>query len=147
MTTENKNQLTLYRFVSLRSPELSKKENQEKRFVFHLDNRTGVFFDAINNKPSRRVWAYASQYFHLQNQCKVKSILVKEFKADFKNSKGIRDITGYIYNFNEIEKYFKKNPKNLPEYEIGQCKYDKLSPTQINAIPAVHNVEYCKTNK
>lgn len=96
---------------------------------------------------SRRVWAYASQYFHLQNQCKVKSILVKEFKADFKNSKGIRDITGYIYNFNEIEKYFKKNPKNLPEYEIGQCKYDKLSPTQINAIPAVHNVEYCKTNK
>ncbi|WP_395043100.1 hypothetical protein [Flavobacterium sp.] len=51
---------------------------------------------------SRRVWAYASQYFHLQNQCKVKNVLVKEFKAEFKNSNGIRDITGYIYNFNEI---------------------------------------------
>lgn len=51
-TAENKNQLTLYRFVSLRSPELSKKENQEKRFVFHPDEKTGVFFDAIKNKPT-----------------------------------------------------------------------------------------------
>ncbi len=96
---------------------------------------------------SRRVWAYASQYFHLQNQCKVKNILVKEFKAEFKNSKGSRDITGYIYNFNEIESYFKKNPKDLPEYEIGQCKNDKLSPTQKNAIPAVYLIEPCQTNK
>ena len=47
-----KNQNTLYRFVSLRAPELSKKEDQEKRFVFHLDNTTGVFFDAVKNKPS-----------------------------------------------------------------------------------------------
>lgn len=50
-TTENKNQVTLYRFVSLRSPELSKKEDQEKRFVFHPDNSTGAFFDAVENKP------------------------------------------------------------------------------------------------
>ena len=96
---------------------------------------------------SRRVWAYASQYFHLQNKCKVKNILVKEFKAEFKNSKGSRDITGYIYNFNEIESYFKNNPKDLPEYEIGQCKNDKLSPTQKNAIPAVYLIEPCQTNK
>ena len=65
----------------------------------------------------------------------------------FKNSKGSRDITGHIYNFNEIESYFKKNPKDLPEYEIGQCKNDKLSPTQKNAIPAVYLIEPCQTNK
>ena len=47
-----KNRTTLYRFVSLRSPELSKKENQEKRFVFHPDNKTGAFFDAIKTKPA-----------------------------------------------------------------------------------------------
>ncbi|WP_462223205.1 hypothetical protein [Flavobacterium sp.] len=47
-----KNQNTLYRFVSLRAPELSKKEDQETRFVFHPDNSTGQFFDAITNKPS-----------------------------------------------------------------------------------------------
>ena len=50
MTTENKNQLTLYRFVSLRSPELTKKEHQEKRFVFHPDNESGKFFDIVNSK-------------------------------------------------------------------------------------------------
>ena len=96
---------------------------------------------------SRRVWAYASQYFHLQNQCKVKTVLVKEFKATRTNSKGVTDITGYIYNFNDIEKYFKNHPDDLPEYEIGQCKNDKLSPTQINAIPAVYLIENCQTNK
>ena len=95
----------------------------------------------------RRVWAYASQYFHLQNQCKVKAVLVKEFIATKNTSKGPVDITGYIYNFTEIEKYFKSHPKDLPDYELGQCKYDKLSPTQINAIPAVHKVEPCQTNK
>ena len=47
-----KNRTTLYRFVSLRGVELSKKENQEKRFVFHPDNITGPFFDAIKNKPA-----------------------------------------------------------------------------------------------
>lgn len=99
-------------------------------------------------KPSyRRVWAYASQYFHLQNKCKVKEVLVKEFKAIKNTSKGPVDITGYIYNFTEIEKYFKSHPKDLPDYELGECKYDKLSPTQINSIPAIHKVESCQTNK
>ncbi|MBS1571443.1 MAG: hypothetical protein JST62_03470 [Bacteroidetes bacterium] len=96
----------------------------------------------------RRVWAYASQYFHLQNQCKVKAVLVKEYKFRKPNSDGkIVDKTGYIYNFNEIEKYFKNHPKDLPDFELGQCKYDKLSPTQKNKIPAVYIIEECQTNK
>lgn len=53
-----KNQLTLYRFVSLRSPELSESENQEKRFVFYPENSSGVFFNAVQNRPSNQTrWA------------------------------------------------------------------------------------------
>lgn len=48
---EIKNKITLMRFVSLRNPELSKKEGKEKRFVFQL-NMGGDFFDAVNNKDS-----------------------------------------------------------------------------------------------
>lgn len=37
-------QQTLFRFISLRAPEIGKKEEQKKRFVFHPDNTTAVFF-------------------------------------------------------------------------------------------------------
>ena len=49
---EINNQTTLFRFVSLRSAELTKKENQNKRFIFHPDNQTGAFFNAVQNKES-----------------------------------------------------------------------------------------------
>ncbi|MFC6096700.1 hypothetical protein ACFPVY_08570 [Flavobacterium qiangtangense] len=49
MLQENKNQLTLYRFVSLRSPELLKKENQKQRFVFHPDNKSGHFYTELDS--------------------------------------------------------------------------------------------------
>jgi hypothetical protein len=49
---EINNQTTLFRFVSLRSAELTKKENQNKRFIFHPDNQTGAFFNAVHNKDS-----------------------------------------------------------------------------------------------
>lgn len=49
---EINNQTTLFRFVSLRSAELTKKENQDKRFIFHPDNQTGAFFNAVQNKDS-----------------------------------------------------------------------------------------------
>jgi hypothetical protein len=42
--SENKNQHTLYRFVSLRNPELSKKKDQTKRFVFYNEETIGGFF-------------------------------------------------------------------------------------------------------
>lgn len=50
MSTDIKNQNTLFRFVSLRGPELTKKENITKRFVFHPDNATGFFFNAVTAK-------------------------------------------------------------------------------------------------
>lgn len=45
-------QQTLFRFISLRDPELSKKKGRKKRFVFHPDNITGVFFNAVKDKPA-----------------------------------------------------------------------------------------------
>jgi hypothetical protein len=42
--SENKNQHTLYRFVSLRNPELSKKKDQTKRFVFYNEETKDGFF-------------------------------------------------------------------------------------------------------
>ena len=47
---EIENQITLMRFVSLRNPERSKKKDQSIRFVFHPDNKTGYFFNAVNNR-------------------------------------------------------------------------------------------------
>lgn len=42
-----KNQHTLYRFVSLRNPELSKKKDQTKRFVFYSEPRNGKFISSM----------------------------------------------------------------------------------------------------
>ncbi|WP_051884928.1 hypothetical protein [Chryseobacterium luteum] len=57
--TDIKNQNTLYRFVSLRNPERSKKEKQEHSFVFHpednkkiAETNSGKFFDAVKNKTA-----------------------------------------------------------------------------------------------
>lgn len=51
-----KKQNTLYRFVSLRAPELSKKENQKNRFVFHIEN-IGLFFSAVAARdPGQSKW-------------------------------------------------------------------------------------------
>lgn len=52
-----KNQLTLYRFVSLRSPELSESENQEKRFVFYPESAQGIFYSAVQTLlPNQTKW-------------------------------------------------------------------------------------------
>lgn len=51
-----KNHQTLFRFVQLRSPELSRKEEQGNRFVFHSLAETGVFFDQVNNNPTTPQW-------------------------------------------------------------------------------------------
>jgi hypothetical protein len=45
--SENKNQHTLYRFVSLRNPELSKKKDQTKRFVFYNEPQDGFFISKM----------------------------------------------------------------------------------------------------
>ncbi|MFT3794144.1 hypothetical protein [Flavobacterium sp.] len=58
-----KNQTTLFRFQTLRSPELTDKQNQDIRFVFHPYNPddeeslTGIFIEAVNTKPpTQPVW-------------------------------------------------------------------------------------------
>src|ERR1700712_5720943 len=44
-----KNDTTLYRFVSLRSPELfDETGGGPRRFAFHPDSETGFFFKAMN---------------------------------------------------------------------------------------------------
>ena len=64
-----KNQNTLYRFVSLRNPELSKKENQDLRFVFHplndslLSTSSTNFFKAIHDKVETMTKWQALQEF------------------------------------------------------------------------------------
>ncbi|MDI9312763.1 MAG: hypothetical protein QM535_21315, partial [Limnohabitans sp.] len=74
-----------------------------------------------DKKWKREKWALASQYFHLQNQCKVKEKLVvelfekpesilEETKIMKKNSDG----TTYLFHQTKIEEYFKKNPDKLP---------------------------------
>ncbi len=66
---ESKNKNTLYRFVSLRNPELSKKENQEVRFVFHplndepLSTLSTKFFLAIKDKVATKSKWQALQEF------------------------------------------------------------------------------------
>ncbi len=67
--SESKNKNTLYRFVSLRNPELSKKENQEVRFVFHplndepLSTSSTNFFLAIKDKVASKSKWQALQEF------------------------------------------------------------------------------------
>ena len=50
MSEDLKNQTTLFRFVSLRNPELTRRENQNKRFVFNSDIANGVFHSAVINR-------------------------------------------------------------------------------------------------
>jgi hypothetical protein len=56
--------------VSLRSAELTKKENQDKRFIFHPDNQTGPFFYAVNNKNSsqEQVASASLRVLHITNR-------------------------------------------------------------------------------
>ncbi|MDR0438446.1 MAG: hypothetical protein LBH22_09155 [Bacteroidales bacterium] len=49
MNQDLNNQNTLFRLVSLRSPELTKKENQDRRFVLNPDPVGGVFYPAAQN--------------------------------------------------------------------------------------------------
>jgi hypothetical protein len=81
-TKENNNQLTLYRFVSLRSPELSKKEDQEKRFVFHPDNLSGEFFYKVRDNLSTQTnWEVMQElssnptFIVLKNESEVEDIV------------------------------------------------------------------------
>ncbi len=71
----------------------------------------------IRDNGGKKKWAMASQYFHLQNKGLVEYLYVKEIIAY--NRWGY-DITTYLCDDKSIEEYFKKNPKDLPEYKDGR---------------------------
>lgn len=48
---DNKNAVTMFNFRTLRNPELLREEGKTKRFVFHPDYKSGVFFQAMSTKP------------------------------------------------------------------------------------------------
>lgn len=106
MSKENKNQVTLYRFVSLRSPELSKKEDQEKRFVFHPDNITGKFFDAVKNKPTSQ-----TNWEAMQNASTT-------FNA-FQNENEIESLN---FDFYKVSEWIARNRSNFDSKEL----YEKI---------------------
>ena len=83
------------------------------------------YWGDMDIRDSRKKWAMASQYFHLQNKCRVKNLLVKEIIAY--NKRG-EDVTTYLCDDKGIEIYFKNNPNDLPKYINGDFK----------SIPRVH---------
>ena len=98
MNQEINNQTTLFRFVSLRSAELTKKENQDKRFIFHPDYKTGPFFNAVKNNVAN------------QSKWKAMQIACETFLA-FKNEKDVEAIDA---NFFKLADYITRN-KNAVE--------------------------------
>lgn len=97
----------------------------------------------------------ASQYFHLQKQCKVKERLVvglydKRAIDKKKNGENAKDSTTFIYHSKKILMYFKNNPNDLPKYKDGDYKVSKtvlkiVEGSPINEIPPVHILD--KRNK
>lgn len=111
MNQDINNQNTLFRFVILRSAELSQKENQNKRFVFHPDNKSGFFFDAVNNKPSDETkWSAMER-------------AAVNFTA-FANVKQLEEAFPEYYSLSE---WLTKNKSTLTAEEI-QSKTDAIHP-------------------
>ncbi|HEX8563513.1 MAG TPA: hypothetical protein VF676_11090 [Flavobacterium sp.] len=52
-------QQTLFKFISLRAPELSDPEHQDRRFVFAPDLQDTVFYDAVKDRLPGETKAYA----------------------------------------------------------------------------------------
>lgn len=115
--TELKNQHTLFRIVSLRNPERYKKENQHLSFVFHPDNSSGVFFNAVNNKTA--------------NQTKWQALTSVTFSG-YTSESEIEDLNGTLF---KTADWLSRNrqiakPEEVLERLNGLSKYD--DPTEIN---------------
>src|SRR5690606_6558647 len=104
-------QQTLFRFISLRAPELSKKEGQEKRFVFHPDNTTGVFFDAVKNRPAG------------QTKWKAMEIASESFSA----FKDVSEIERLNPEFSAVSDWIALNRSQFSVEDLSQ-KISKLTP-------------------
>lgn len=108
----------------------------------------------IRMHDDRKIWAMASQYFHLQKQCKVTEKLVVALfdqSAINKNKDGgkARDSTTYIYHSKKILAHFKKFPSDLPNFKNGDHKVSKTvlkitKDSPANEIPPVYILEDLK---
>lgn len=100
-----KNQNTLFRFVSLRNPELTKPKDIEQRFVFHTDNSSGAFFAAMsrraNNQTKWQVLLSAANAFSPYKT-----------EAEIKNDVG--------NDFYEVAGWVANNRSNIDEQELIQ---------------------------
>ena len=109
MNPEINNQTTLFRFVSLRSAELTKKENQDKRFIFHPDNQTGPFFYAVENKESSQTkW----------NAMRIASENFSAFQEE-------REVETINTNFFQVADWVARNKSTLDTKELAE-KINKL---------------------
>lgn len=113
---ETKNQNTLYRFVSLRSPELTKKENQNNRFVFHPDQKTGVFFESLKTKNSD------------DTKWSVLQSTATNFVA-FKNEIEIENINNQFY---EVADWISRNKTSFDNQKLAK-KIINLKPLDIKS--------------
>lgn len=117
-----KNQTTLFRFQTLRSPELSNKINQGLRFVFHPynpeDNTTipGVFIEAVNAKPpTQTIW----------------SALLAEAESFIPLNK-TEDFEQFNLDFNETAVWLSKNKNSHTPQEIIDRIQDIPVLTDVN---------------
>lgn len=114
---EINNQTTLFRFVSLRSAELTKKENQDKRFIFHPDNKTGTFFNAVESKDS--------------SQSKLNAMRsASEDFSTFQNEKEIEEINT---DFFQVADWVARNKSTLDPKELAE-KLNGLQPLDNGVI-------------
>lgn len=115
MNPEINNQTTLFRFVSLRSAELSKKENQDKRFIFHPDNQTGTFFNAVENKDSS------------QSKWNAMRSASENFSA-FQDENEVENIN---FDFFKVADWVARN-KNTIDLKVLTEKLNGLQPLDLN---------------
>ena len=85
MTTEIKN--TLFRFVSMRSPELVTDANQKSNFIFQNDQDKGIFNNAIENIPENST-----------KQAVLKTTAAN-FESDAKSSENLITLNKELYDF------------------------------------------------
>ena len=128
---ENKNQHTLYRFVSLRNPELSKKADQSKRFVFYSEQKEGFFFSKITTRDSadtrwNKLIEISNEFENSSNCIKEESQFLlftsKDFieQADWLSSN--RTTLDYQIFLKKISSTF----KSLEETKIESSLWDNL---------------------
>jgi len=119
MSTEIKN--TLFRFVTMRSPELSEETNKDKRFVYRSTAFKGVFDTAVSNRGNKTKWkAMKDLSFTPATEAAIKGTVREElynFAIWIARNK---------YSYDDAE-LLNQIPANYPELTIeGQLLWNNL---------------------